>query len=395
MVLYSEEVSLNIRPKIMSDLLGDICNVSDKIDKLDDIVKRLEDEMMKIDAFKRQLPLTVLLINDAIVALKEEVMQCKKTNVKPLLEEFIPLKKSCYEVEDKVELDKESEDKKNWMSSVQLWNHSDNHDSEVNSKQKKVVEISKESVQENVAATANLYTPCRSGIEGRAFMPFKGYSAVPLLAKKEEVLEESPVPRLSLFIPGTSSPSEGLVSSVLSLKASAGRALSFSNPNAQSILRTSLEPSKQQTGRKRRRCWSQELHIRFVSALQQLGGSQVATPKQIRDLMQVDGLTNDEVKSHLQKYRLHTRKVPAGTTPTPSNRSALALGGRWTCQDQYSESAKQSQLQSGSPQGPLQLTETTEGTSTGRTDSMEDDEDDKSESFCCKTWNPTPIKTDV
>lgn len=26
----------------------------------------------------------------------------------------------------------------------------------------------------------------------------------------------------------------------------------------------------------------------------------VATPKQIRDLMQVDGLTNDEVKSHLQ-----------------------------------------------------------------------------------------------
>jgi len=25
-----------------------------------------------------------------------------------------------------------------------------------------------------------------------------------------------------------------------------------------------------------------------------------ATPKQIRELMQVDGLTNDEVKSHLQ-----------------------------------------------------------------------------------------------
>jgi SHAQKYF class myb-like DNA-binding protein len=26
----------------------------------------------------------------------------------------------------------------------------------------------------------------------------------------------------------------------------------------------------------------------------------VATPKQIRDMMKVDGLTNDEVKSHLQ-----------------------------------------------------------------------------------------------
>lgn len=129
-------------------------------------------------------------------------------------------------------------------------------------------------MQENFAATTNLYAPCRSGFEGRAFMPFKGYPSVPLLAKREAVLEESSIPRLSPFIPGTSSPSEGLVSSILCSKVSAGRALSFSNPNAQSIVRSSLEPSKQQTGRKRRRCWSQDLHIRFVSALQQLGGSQ-------------------------------------------------------------------------------------------------------------------------
>jgi hypothetical protein len=31
----------------------------------------------------------------------------------------------------------------------------------------------------------------------------------------------------------------------------------------------------------------------------------VATPKQIRELMRVDGLTNDEVKSHLQVSVLH------------------------------------------------------------------------------------------
>eukprot|EP00850_Spirogloea_muscicola_P011920 SM000076S21741 [mRNA] locus=s76:74:2933:+ [translate_table: standard] len=103
--------------------------------------------------------------------------------------------------------------------------------------------------------------------------------------------------------------------------------------------------------RKARRCWSPELHRRFVEALKQLGGARskppvspslsshvlehvwfavvenqrrqahmitcrwlcaVATPKHIRELMKVDGLTNDEVKSHLQKYRLHTRR------PSPS-----------------------------------------------------------------------------
>lgn len=31
----------------------------------------------------------------------------------------------------------------------------------------------------------------------------------------------------------------------------------------------------------------------------------VATPKQIRELMKVDGLTNDEVKSHLQVVILY------------------------------------------------------------------------------------------
>ncbi|GAB2227297.1 hypothetical protein Droror1_Dr00009113 [Drosera rotundifolia] len=63
--------------------------------------------------------------------------------------------------------------------------------------------------------------------------------------------------------------------------------------------------------RKERRCWSRELHQRFLEALQILGGCRVATPKQIRELMRVDGLTTDEVKSHLQKYRLHKRKVQA------------------------------------------------------------------------------------
>ncbi|GAB4832921.1 hypothetical protein Ancab_006940 [Ancistrocladus abbreviatus] len=85
-----------------------------------------------------------------------------------------------------------------------------------------------------------------------------------------------------------------------------------------------------QSHRKARRCWSPDLHRRFVNALQKLGGSQVATPKQIREMMKVDGLTNDEVKSHLQKYRLHTRRPSpspqAGGAPAPQ---LVVLGGIW------------------------------------------------------------------
>ncbi|KAB2020729.1 hypothetical protein ES319_D07G088400v1 [Gossypium barbadense] len=66
-----------------------------------------------------------------------------------------------------------------------------------------------------------------------------------------------------------------------------------------------LKPLTQAIWKNNRRFWSSELHSRFVEALNMLGGNEVATPKQIRDLMQVEGLTIDQVKSHLQvKFNL-------------------------------------------------------------------------------------------
>ncbi|GFY90000.1 myb-like transcription factor family protein [Actinidia rufa] len=275
--------------------------------RIDDFVKRLEDEMRKIDAFKRELPLSMMLLNDAIVILKEESMQCRTTNIEPVLEEFIPLKKNCDE-EEKIE-----------------------------------------------------------AIKTRGDYQWLGFP-------------------LGLRIQGEKVSSNGLVSKTRGI-----RPVSSSTPNSKPNLQAGPPQPQYQNARKQRRCWSPELHRRFVSALQQLGGPQVATPKQIRELIQVDGLTNDEIKSHLQKYRLHARKPPAAANKSPVNFRGLWLPPPQD--DRFGESAKQSNSKSESPQGPLQLDgggtcTTGEEEGDDGDDDDTDDEDEKSESYGWKIHIP-------
>lgn len=366
------------------DEVSAIDSVSAKVVKLEDYANRLQEEMNKISVFKTELSLSKLLISDAIATVKEELRGCKKSVAEPVLEEFIPLKKivSDDEKDDKIGDAKDKEeintkDKMNWMSSVQLWN-SGNLNLPVTDKPnpykpptQSFSNTSKKRKEEPRNELGDLLLRGKN----RSFAPLTGCSNFPVMMFGKERKDEHPgLPALSLGTPEIKNSNEVINSSaVFSPKPSPIKSVASSPSVGQSSVKS---VSQQQTSRKQRRCWSPELHRRFVNALQHLGGAQAATPKQIRELMQVDGLTNDEVKSHLQKYRLHTRKVSPGGANGATAEPVL-LGSLWLPQGQAGESSKMSNSQSGSPEDHLPDPEPGSPTS-GGVSGVEDEDDGKS-----------------
>ena len=84
--------------------------------------------------------------------------------------------------------------------------------------------------------------------------------------------------------------------------------------------------------KKPRVVWSAELHQQFVTAVNQLGIDK-AVPKRILDLMGVQGLTRENVASHLQKYRLYLKRLQgvsahaAGVGGNPGFMTGLTIDG--------------------------------------------------------------------
>ncbi|XP_040992216.1 transcription factor PCL1-like [Juglans microcarpa x Juglans regia] len=81
---------------------------------------------------------------------------------------------------------------------------------------------------------------------------------------------------------------------------------------ADSVLRTenaSDDPSSAgRTSKRARLVWTPQLHKRFVDVVAHLG-IKSAVPKTIMQLMNVEGLTRENVASHLQKYRLYLKRM--------------------------------------------------------------------------------------
>ncbi|KAL8460070.1 hypothetical protein ACS0TY_031835 [Phlomoides rotata] len=82
------------------------------------------------------------------------------------------------------------------------------------------------------------------------------------------------------------------------------------------------EPAR--TLKRPRLVWTPQLHKRFVDAVAHLGIKN-AVPKTIMQLMSVDGLTRENVASHLQKYRLYLKRMQSISSGGGGNNSAAAM----------------------------------------------------------------------
>lgn len=76
------------------------------------------------------------------------------------------------------------------------------------------------------------------------------------------------------------------------------------------------------SGKKTRLIWTPELHARFLNAVNHLGVKN-AVPKTILQLMNVEGMTRENVASHLQKYRLYLKRLAGLPSNAPLSAETL------------------------------------------------------------------------
>jgi hypothetical protein len=184
---------------------------------------------------------------------------------KPVLEEFIPLKHPSSEGSEKAI---NASDKANWMTSAQLWSQAGEE-----TKQQSPVTSPKES---DIGFGVNLKQALENKPRnGGAFLPFSkdrnSCGSQALRELPELALASSPDKEME----DKKNPESDMRRESSCRVMNNGTAVieQAKGPDCQTNT-TANGTTTTQTHRKARRCWSPDLHRRFVNALQMLGGSQ-------------------------------------------------------------------------------------------------------------------------
>ncbi|XP_020198678.1 transcription factor NIGT1 [Aegilops tauschii subsp. strangulata] len=307
--------------------------------RLQDYLLALEEERRKIHVFQRELPLCLDLVTQTIEGMKSQMggaasEETVSDHGGPVLEEFIPLKPS-------LSLSSSDDETSNHHAAAPVSN-AKAETPPPTPETKKAMPDWLQSAQLSTwsepqqSSSLQKVLPCRpvalnATRTGGAFHPFEK--------------EKQPEPELPAS--STTAPASSALVGDSGDKATSDTEVH--DKDSKDVTEKDTDKDKEghsQPNRKPRRCWAPELHRRFLQALQQLGGSHVATPKQIRELMKVDGLTNDEVKSHLQKYRLHTSRRPSSTAQSgataatqPAPQFFVVGSCIWVPQQEYAAAA--------------------------------------------------------
>ena len=214
------------------------------------------------------------LVGTAMEASRQQLQAFKVNHgAKPVLEEFIPMKHLASESSEKAT---NMSDKANWMTSAQLWSQAS---SEGTKQQPPITTLKESDIGFSISPKLALDNKQRNG--GGAFLPFskernscQGSTLRPLpelaLAYAEKEMEDKKL-RPEVEIKGVSCQSKKENSGSDGTVVDQGKG---GSPVASSHATTTTTTSSAQTHRKARRCWSPDLHRRFVNALQMLGGSQ-------------------------------------------------------------------------------------------------------------------------
>ncbi|KAI5080660.1 hypothetical protein GOP47_0003843 [Adiantum capillus-veneris] len=331
-------------------------NEDNNASKIEAYLRLLEEERRKIEAFKRELPICMGLLSSEIEASRTQLCDCKRddyccevdksASAESITTSSFPLCKADFIVSDILNSIREEPNQCESMSGDEAQPHSYWSRGGKNTTvcQEEVLQMANSLYKTRATGSceedSHAYSKTLGTRPGGAFVPF-------LRDKKRRLTDEaaettSPPPQTD-HEDTCHNPNMSTSTGFTGIEGASYQHFDEPFPSA-STLANNGTSNQTSPHRKPRRCWSAELHRKFVNALKQLGGSEVATPKQIREVMQVDGLTNDEVKSHLQKYRLHTKRpnpmstmhISSATTQTPSGGAApqlVVLGGIWVPQD--------------------------------------------------------------